>query len=278
MPAGASAPIEVFVSYSHEDDSLRQKLGAHLSLLKRQNVIDEWHDRLIDAGEAWADRIDQRLESAAIILLLVSADFIASDYCYEREMKRALERDDAGTARVIPVILREVDNWQAAPFGRLQALPDRGKPVSSWSNEDAALADVARGIRRVVESLQGWRPQEPLVSRTRSDAGPEVRAGPRQDAGPTVPAASLSHDEVDLLQRELHNLLEIDSQLLDDKEDTLAAAASLREWKKRVAAVVGPHIYGIEPDEDRRGKGMYGLLRNTMKKYRKYLEDVVSRN
>lgn len=159
MATTTAAPVEVFVSYSHEDDQFRKKLGKHLSLLKRQNVINEWHDRLIDAGEEWADEIDERLDSAALILLLVSTDFIASDYCYEREMKRALERHDAGSARVIPVILREVDNWQAAPFGRLQALPEGGKPISAWPDEDVAFADVTRGIRRVVEGLQSQRRQ-----------------------------------------------------------------------------------------------------------------------
>jgi TIR domain len=109
MSASSTPPIEVFISYSHKDEALREKLGTHLSLLKRHGVIDDWHDRRIGAGQEWAGAIDEHLNSAAIILLLVSADFLASDYCYDREMKRALERHDAGDARVIPVILRNVD-------------------------------------------------------------------------------------------------------------------------------------------------------------------------
>jgi hypothetical protein len=108
-------PVEVFISYSHKDDPLREKLDTHLSLLRRQGVIAAWHDRRIAAGQEWARAIDEHLERAAVILLLVSADFLASDYCYDREMRRALERHDAGEARVIPVILRPV-NWHEAPF------------------------------------------------------------------------------------------------------------------------------------------------------------------
>jgi hypothetical protein len=152
MSGSAAAPIEVFISYSHKDEALRDQLGTHLSLLKREGVIDEWHDRRIGAGQEWAGEIDEHLNSAAVVLLLVSADFLASDYCYDLEMKRALQRHDAGDARVIPVILRSVD-WRGAPFAKLQALPKDGKPVTSWPNQDEAFTDVARGIRSVVEKL-----------------------------------------------------------------------------------------------------------------------------
>jgi hypothetical protein len=137
------APIRVFVSYSHKDKALLEKLRAHISLLKRRGVIDDWHDGQIAAGQAWAQEIDENLASAAIILLLVSADFLASDYCYSREMENALQRHDAGEARVIPVILREVD-WEDAPFARLQALPAGGRPVRSWPDEDEAFSDIAK--------------------------------------------------------------------------------------------------------------------------------------
>jgi TIR domain len=152
MSASSAPPIEVFISYSHKDEALRDKLGTHLSLLKRQGIIDEWHDRRIGAGQEWAGVIDERLNSAAVILLLVSPDFLASDYCYDLEMKRALERHGAGDARVIPVILRHAD-LEGAPFAKLQALPKDAKPVKSWSDEDEAFADVARGIRKAVEAL-----------------------------------------------------------------------------------------------------------------------------
>ena len=114
-------------------------------------MIDNWHDRQISAGNEWANEIDEHLNTACIILLLISADFLASDYCYDVEMKRALERDTAGEARVIPVILRSVD-WQNASFGKLQALPKDGTPVTSWNNQDEAFTDIARGIRAAIEN------------------------------------------------------------------------------------------------------------------------------
>jgi hypothetical protein len=145
-------PVSLFFSYSHRDEALRKKLETHLSLLKDQGVIQEWHDRCILAGTEWDGVINENLNRAEIILLLVSADFLASRYCRDVEIARAMERHQAGTARVIPVILRPVD-WQSASFGKLQALPKDGKPITTWSNRDVAFADVARGIREVAASL-----------------------------------------------------------------------------------------------------------------------------
>lgn len=150
----AQGPIEVFYSYSHKDAALRDKLETHLSTLKRQGVISGWHDRKISAGAEWAGQIDWHLNTAGVILLLISADFLASNYCYEKEMQRAMERHEAGEARVIPIILRDVD-WSGAPFSKLQALPTDARPVTRWSNRDTAFADVARGIRAAVAQITG---------------------------------------------------------------------------------------------------------------------------
>jgi hypothetical protein len=139
--------ISLFYSYSHQDEAYRQLLEKHLTLLQRQGVIATWHDRLIEAGELWETALKHHLDSAQLILLLISPDFIASDYCYDIEMKRALERHAAGTARVIPVALRPVDH-QAAPFMQLQGLPSGFKPVTEWDNLDRAFADIASGIRQ----------------------------------------------------------------------------------------------------------------------------------
>jgi TIR domain len=145
--------VEIFFSYAHEDEALRDKLAKHLKLLEREGIIKAWHDRDITAGEEWKNAIDSHLESANIILLLISADFLASDYCYDIEMKRSLERHDRKEARVIPVILRSVD-WQSSPFGKLNALPKDGKAVTSWENIDEAFTDVVKGLRRVIDKLQ----------------------------------------------------------------------------------------------------------------------------
>ena len=144
--------ISIFVSYSHKDQVLREELDTHLAMLKRQGVIDVWHDRRIRAGEAIDQAIDAALERAQVILLLVSPDFIASDYCYEREMARAMERHQAGEARVLPIILRPCE-WHPAPFGQLMALPNDGKAVVKWPTLDDAFLDVVKGIRQAVGEL-----------------------------------------------------------------------------------------------------------------------------
>lgn len=149
-----SGPIELFYSYAHEDEALRERLEVHLTLLKRQGILQDWHDRDIGAGSEWAKQISAHLESADLVLLLISPDFIASDYCWDIELKRAMERHEAGEARVIPIILRETD-WTGAPFGKLQALPKDAKPVKSWPDQDAAFVDIARGIRKAAEEWAG---------------------------------------------------------------------------------------------------------------------------
>jgi hypothetical protein len=143
----------VFFSYSHKDEALRDQLESHLALLKNQGLIDAWHDRRIVAGDEIDNTIFSQLETADIILLLVSSDFISSSYCYSLEMTRALERHNAGQARVIPVILRHCE-WTSAPFGKLMAAPRDGKPVTAWPDRDEALADVAKQVRRAVEAAR----------------------------------------------------------------------------------------------------------------------------
>ena len=157
MTSANRKPFEIFFSYSHKDKRLRDQLETQLSLLIREGLISTWYDHKITAGNEWAGKIDEHLNAAQIILLLVSADFIASDYCYDKEMKRALERHEAGEARVIPVILRQVE-WKQTPFGKLKPLPTGGKPVILWTDRDSAFFDIAQGIRKVIEELgERWQ-------------------------------------------------------------------------------------------------------------------------
>src|SRR5215210_2691574 len=142
--AKQTSPLQLFYSYSHRDEEFRNELELHLWGLRRQGSISGWSDRKLSAGTEWSKEISRNLESAHIILLLISPNFIASEYCYDKEMTRAMQRHEAGEARVIPIIIRNVDNWQAAPFGQLQAVPKDGKPVNTWSNRDEAWVDVAR--------------------------------------------------------------------------------------------------------------------------------------
>ena len=144
----------VVFSYSHIDEALRDQIETQLAMLKRQGVIDTWHDRRIGAGDDFADVIDHHIDSDDIILLLVSSDFLASDYCYNREMTRAMERQQKGEAIVIPVILRACD-WHAAPFGKLNATPPDGKPITQYADRDQALLEVAKAVRAAAERLAG---------------------------------------------------------------------------------------------------------------------------
>ncbi|MEI9951651.1 MAG: toll/interleukin-1 receptor domain-containing protein [Pseudomonadota bacterium] len=146
----------MFISYAHADESQRKRLEVHLAPLRREGLCLPWHDRMIEPGATWAGEIDRNLAEADIVLLLVSADFIASDYCYEKELAWALTRHAHGEAGVIPIIVAPVD-FGKTPFAKLQALPRDAKPVSTWDRPEEAWLDVAKGLRRVVEALrQTW--------------------------------------------------------------------------------------------------------------------------
>jgi hypothetical protein len=157
--------IKIFFCYAHEDDDLRKQLATHLSHLRRLRYITGWFDRDIQAGTDWEHEIETRIDAASIILLLISADFIASDYCYTVEMQRALEKQKAGTAHVIPIILRPA-MWEDPPLSDLQALPTGKKPITQWANQDEAWLDVAQGIRELVKTLlsrQRLSPPETMI-------------------------------------------------------------------------------------------------------------------
>lgn len=153
--------VEAFISYAQRDKELRDELEKHLSNMRRQEIIRGWHDREISAGKEWEGEIDRHLNTAQVILLLVSPDFIASDYCYDVEVKRAMERHENGDAVVIPILLRHVD-YEGAPFARLQPLPKNRMPVTDWGNLDKdldkAFRSVAQGIREAIKKLKGDSP------------------------------------------------------------------------------------------------------------------------
>ena len=145
-------PYEVFISYAHEDSSFLPKLEKHLESLKKQNLISTWSDTDISPGTEWKPQIMSRLNSAQIILLLISSDFMGSNFCYSIEMKTAIQRHKNNQARVLPIVLRSVD-WEGAPFANLQMLPTEAKPIKQWSDIDEAFRDVARGIRKAIKDL-----------------------------------------------------------------------------------------------------------------------------
>ena len=146
----------VFISYAHSDEHFRRELEKHLAVLRRQYVVTTWHDRRVGPGEELHGQISAQLEDADIILLLISADFLSSDYCYDIEMKRAMERHEQRSARVIPVILRPCE-WKDAPFGKLKAVPKDAKPVVKHATLDDGFVEVAQAVRQAAKSLGNSR-------------------------------------------------------------------------------------------------------------------------
>lgn len=145
--------VKAFISYSHEDSELLEKLIVHLAALKRESLIDTWTDKEIHAGGVIDDHVDAAMEEAQLFLLLVSASFIHSDYCYAKEFTRAQERHAAGEATIVPIIVRECD-WKIPALRKFKALPKDGKAIISrhWHTPDEAFADVASGLRKLLEA------------------------------------------------------------------------------------------------------------------------------
>jgi hypothetical protein len=166
------AACRVFISYAHADEADRARLEAHLAPMVREGLIEVWHDRVIEAGADWASAIERQLHTADLVILLVSADFIASIFCFERELADALRRHQHDGTHLLPVIIKPVD-FSNLPIARFQALPTNIVPVSMWSNVDAAWLDVAQGVRRVVDEIQAARTSLP---------GPRVPAAPERSS------------------------------------------------------------------------------------------------
>jgi hypothetical protein len=144
------ARTELFYSYAREDKSLYNDLENHLGVLQRQGLITSWRDRQIVAGTDWAKDIDTHLSEVSIILLLMSSDFVASDYSSGTEIQRVLKRSTIGKNRVIPIVLRPV-YWQSTPFGNLEALPSGRRPVTNWHHSDEAFTDASLAAKQIAE-------------------------------------------------------------------------------------------------------------------------------
>lgn len=155
VPVTRLAPtrrLKVFFSYAHEDSRHRDRLDEHLAALKYEGAIETWHDQRIAAGADWRATLCGALQEADVIVLLVSAAFLASDFCVDVQMEGAIVRHNAGTAKVIPIPLRPVD-WGSMPFAGLEPLPRSGGAITQWENQDQAWKEVADGIRQIVATF-----------------------------------------------------------------------------------------------------------------------------
>jgi hypothetical protein len=196
LPRGQ--PIEIFISYAHEDMKYLEALDLRLQALERQGKIAIWKDLDIGAGEKWAEAIRDHLESASVFLLLVSDYFLASEYCYGTEMQRALERHDAGEARVIPILLSKSE-WEGSPLGRLQALPAGAKPVTDWKPQRNGIDSILDGLKKVIADLVAGAEAPGAVQVAGAAGEVEIRMrresrepepSPRETATNTTKAAS----------------------------------------------------------------------------------------
>lgn len=159
------AAIEIFYAYASEDEELCKELEKHIRPLIREGLVKAWNHRNITAGTEWVTEIDRHLNTAQIILLLISSDFVASDYCSSDEVERALERHREGTACVIPILLRPV-SWKDMPFAKLQVLPKNGKPIRSWESIDDGFVQVVEGIKEAIKEIQSKLVSSPAVPET----------------------------------------------------------------------------------------------------------------
>jgi hypothetical protein len=142
-------PKRLFVSYSHADGQLLGRFQKHLAQLQREGSISGWYDRDIRAGTRLDDEIDRELSQADIFVACVSPNYIASNYCYERELTTALEREGRGELAIVPVVL-EPSDWLSTPLSKFKALPDDGKPVAEFTNPNVAFMQVINELRRLV--------------------------------------------------------------------------------------------------------------------------------
>jgi outer membrane protein OmpA-like peptidoglycan-associated protein len=161
-----AGPFKIFIAYSRKDSSYLDELRTHFTPLERSGQVQIWYDGMIEPGVVWEAAIKENLHSADIILLLVSADAIASDYFYDKEMRDALDRHQAGQARVVPLVLRPCA-WQATPLGQLQALPQDGKAVSTWPDRDDAYSNAVHSLLAMFASLREQRAAAELAEKKR---------------------------------------------------------------------------------------------------------------
>ncbi|MEL6968812.1 MAG: toll/interleukin-1 receptor domain-containing protein [Bacteroidota bacterium] len=141
---------KIFIAYSRKDVTLLQELRAHLAILERAKLARIWYDGEIEAGSNWEESIKNAMFEANLVLMLISPDFIASDYCYNVEMSRAISLHDQRSLKIIPVILRPC-NWHLSPLGRIQALPQNGLPITEWDSSDKAFTLI---VDRIANSLK----------------------------------------------------------------------------------------------------------------------------
>src|SRR5512144_466570 len=185
MQSGGAAPIKLFYSYSHRHEELRNELAEHLFPLQRAGLIEVWHDREMLPGDTVDEEIARKLRTADLVLVLVSPSFIKSEYCWDIELKNAIERHERGEARVVPVVLRPCQ-WQLTPLKHLLAIPTDGRAVINWPNRDTAFDDVARGVAKLATAMRqkGSKAADPAAAGAKPAAAGTITTGAMPPSSP----------------------------------------------------------------------------------------------
>lgn len=241
---------KAFISYSHRDDRALDRLHTHLAMLRRDGLITEWYDREILAGKDIDRGIAENLANSEVFLALVSPDFLASNYCYEREMKVALERHEAGTLQVIPIIVEACD-WKASPLSKLKALPKDGKPISTWTNEDVAYLDVVTELRRTLSSERKEPPTRTESNSTLSKRKPETKRYRIKQEFDAIDRAEFAHSSFvsirDFFRRSVDELNQIGDPIrarFEKMTDSAFTCTVLNKAKRGGEAHITVHLVG----------------------------------
>ena len=142
--------MRAFISYCHADKKLYERLKTHLKSLEREKLVEPWSDYEILPGSNIDDEIKHKMEESELFLLLISPDFIASDYCFGKELDHAINRHYSGTAKVIPIILEPCNLESISELLKLKALPDEAVPISTFNNHNVAFSQVIEGLKLVI--------------------------------------------------------------------------------------------------------------------------------
>jgi Leucine-rich repeat (LRR) protein/3',5'-cyclic AMP phosphodiesterase CpdA len=181
----------IFISYAEEDRSYRDELVTQLTLLKRQVAIEPWHDGQLLAGAKIADEIGKQLDTADLVLLLVSPNFVSSEKCFSDEMARALKKYDEKRGAVVPIVVRPTTGWKDLVLGRHRTLPSNEQPISRWSDKDDAWADVSEGLLRLLKQRGASGPDGGAPLPKPAEAKPAgqglAAAGPSHPGAPSAP-------------------------------------------------------------------------------------------
>jgi hypothetical protein len=142
----------LFLSYAHEDRDIVAELRKHLAPLQHEQIVTDWYDLELMPGDDWDREILSQLASSDLVIVMISADFLASNYAYGRELRLALNLHDQERVHLLPVIGRNC-KWQNLPFARLQVLPEGAVAINSWQSRDDAFVSVVLGVERVAREI-----------------------------------------------------------------------------------------------------------------------------